>query len=71
MPFQGYMRFPTIHRDAIVFVAEDDLWLVASGGGRAERLTAGVWLKSERRVSRQMAGCWLLLAKLKGQARCM
>lgn len=42
MPFQGYVRFPTIHKDSIVFVAEDDLWLVASTGGRAERLTAGV-----------------------------
>jgi tricorn protease len=42
MPFQGYMRFPTIHQDSIVFVAEDDLWLVESTGGRAERLTAGV-----------------------------
>src|SRR5258708_2071579 len=42
MPFQGYVRFPTIHQDSIVFVAEDDLWLVKSDGGRAERLTAGV-----------------------------
>ncbi|HEX7734703.1 MAG TPA: PDZ domain-containing protein [Ktedonobacteraceae bacterium] len=42
MPFQGYVRFPTIHQDAIVFVAEDDLWLTTSTGGRAERLTAGV-----------------------------
>lgn len=42
MPFQGYVRFPTIHQDSIVFVAEDDLWLVNSTGGRAERLTAGV-----------------------------
>ncbi|HEU5375053.1 MAG TPA: PDZ domain-containing protein [Ktedonobacteraceae bacterium] len=42
MPFQGYIRFPTIHQDSIVFVAEDDLWLITSAGGRAERLTAGI-----------------------------
>ncbi len=42
MASQGYIRFPHIHQDRIVFVSEDDLWLVASEGGRAERLTAGV-----------------------------
>ena len=42
MPSQGYVRFPTIYHDQIVFVAEDDLWLVSSEGGRAERLTAGM-----------------------------
>jgi tricorn protease len=42
MPTQGYVRYPTIHQDRIIFVAEDDLWNVSSEGGRAERLTAGV-----------------------------
>src|SRR5258708_29939052 len=42
MTSQGYVRFPTIYQDHIIFVAEDDLWLVSSEGGRAERLTAGV-----------------------------
>ncbi len=42
MPSQGYVRYPTIHEDRIVFVSEDDLWLVSGEGGRAERLTAGV-----------------------------
>ncbi len=42
MPSQGYVRYPTIHHNHIVFVAEDDLWEVSSEGGRAERLTAAV-----------------------------
>ncbi|MGD8466541.1 MAG: peptidase, partial [Anaerolineae bacterium] len=39
---KGYYRFPTIHDDQLVFVAEDDLWQVPSSGGTAWRLTANV-----------------------------
>ena len=40
MSTRGYYRHPTIHRDTVVFVCEDDLWAVAAGGGSARRLTA-------------------------------
>jgi tricorn protease len=35
----GYYRFPCIWGDTVVFVAEDDLWAVGAGGGRARRLS--------------------------------
>ncbi|MDP7036121.1 MAG: PDZ domain-containing protein [Planctomycetota bacterium] len=37
----GYYRFPTLHENRLVFVADDDLWTVSLEGGRAERLTNG------------------------------
>jgi tricorn protease len=39
---KGYYRFPTIHEEKLVFVAEDDLWAVPLAGGMARRLTANL-----------------------------
>jgi tricorn protease len=36
----GYYRQPALHGDALVFVAEGDLWKVAAEGGVARRLTS-------------------------------
>lgn len=38
----GYFRFPTIHKDTIVFVSEDDLWSTPRQGGLAQRLTSNL-----------------------------
>ena len=39
---QGYYRFPTIHNNRIVFVAEDDLWVINLNDPRAVRLTTNI-----------------------------
>ncbi len=35
----GYFRYPAIYGDQVVFVSEDDLWMVPLSGGVARRLT--------------------------------
>jgi tricorn protease len=46
---RSYLRFPHLHGDSLVFVAEDDVWTAPLAGGRAVRLTADdVPVKSPR-----------------------
>src|SRR5258708_7789065 len=35
-----YLRYPNLHGDLLTFVADDDVWLAPSGGGRAWRISA-------------------------------
>ncbi len=37
--FEGYYRYPTVHNNTVVFVAEGDIWTVPLSGGLAQRLT--------------------------------
>ncbi len=36
---EGYLRYPDLHGDQVVFTAEGDLWTSAASGGTARRLT--------------------------------
>ncbi|HEY2041352.1 MAG TPA: PDZ domain-containing protein, partial [Jatrophihabitans sp.] len=47
----GYLRYPHIVADQIVFTAEDDVWLAPSQGGRAWRLTADGVVVARPRLS--------------------
>lgn len=47
MTKEGYYRYPTLFKDKVVFVADDDLWSVLLSGGKAERLTSGTGEASE------------------------
>ena len=47
----GYYRFPTINNSTIVFVAEDDLWLVDTENPKAFRLTTNISTVSSPLIS--------------------
>ncbi|HEV2371144.1 MAG TPA: S41 family peptidase [Streptosporangiaceae bacterium] len=49
MKSPGYLRFPHIANDLVVFVAADDVWLAPLPGGRAWRFTADeAWAATPR-----------------------
>ena len=56
-PVPRWIRFPTVHRDRIVFTCEDDLWSAPSAGGRAHRLTTGLGSCEHPRFSHD--GRWI------------
>ena len=39
---QGYYRFPDIRDDKVVFISEDDIWVVDKNGGVARRITTSL-----------------------------
>jgi tricorn protease len=51
----GYLRYPHIHGDLLVFASEDDIWLAPADGGRAWRLSADSAQVSYPRFSRDGA----------------
>jgi tricorn protease len=48
----GYLRYPHVHDDLLVFAAEDDIWLAPAAGGRAWRLSSDSAPVSYPRFSR-------------------
>ncbi|HTR91442.1 MAG TPA: PDZ domain-containing protein [Trebonia sp.] len=51
MTSRGYLRFPHVTNDLVVFVAADDVWLAPVAGGRAWRFTADDAVASTPRLT--------------------
>ncbi|MFF3324384.1 S41 family peptidase [Streptomyces sp. NPDC002889] len=51
MTHPAYLRFPHLHRELIVFTAEDDVWAAPLDGGRAWRVSADNMPVSHPRIS--------------------
>jgi tricorn protease len=48
---RGYYSSPSLHGDTILFSSEGDLWTVSVHGGAARRLTTGLGIEDEARIS--------------------
>jgi len=48
---RGYYSSPSLHGGTIVFTSEGDLWTVSVDGGAARRLTTGLGVEDEARIS--------------------
>src|SRR5690349_13577896 len=59
----GYLRYPHIHGDLLVFASEDDIWLAPADGGRAWRLSADSAPVSHPRFSRDGASIALTIRR--------
>jgi len=53
----GYYRYPTLYKNSVVFVSEDDLWKVSLETGQTVRLTSGVGSCSHPAISED--GRWI------------
>ena len=69
MTSSGYLRYPHIHGDLVVFVAEDDIWLAPAGGGRAWKLSADSAQVSYPRFSRDGTAIRDYIALLETEAQ--